>query len=117
MYAVEGAELDDYLVLPRSTRSSPRCAQSAPAAVLVTSGPEGKEVAARAAVRLDSGIVTDAVDVEPATAARWSTQSVFSGAWSAHSQVVRGTPIIAVRPNAVAAQTGAGATGRHAAYR
>jgi len=29
---------------------------------------------------------------------------VFSGSWSAQSQVVRGTPFIAVRPNAVVAQ-------------
>ena len=32
------------------------------------------------------------------------TQSVFAGSWSAQSQVVRGTPIITVRPNAVSAE-------------
>ena len=42
------------------------------------------------------------------------TQSVFSGAWSAQSQVVRGTPIIAVRPNAVAAQPAPEHTSRRA---
>ena len=104
VYAVEGAELDDYLVLPQVDALVAVVRQSAPAAVLVTSGPEGKEIAARTAVRLDSGIITDAVDVTPADGGPLATQSVFSGAWSAQSQVVRGTPIIAVRPNAVAAQ-------------
>src|SRR5512132_2988876 len=60
VYVVEGAEFDDYLVLPKVDALVAVVRQSQPAAVLVTSGPAGKEVAARAAVRLDSGIVTDA---------------------------------------------------------
>lgn len=107
VYVVEGAELDDYLVLAKVDALVAVVQQSAPAAVLVTSGPEGKEIAARAAVRLDSGIITDAVDVVPADGGPLATQSVFSGSWSAQSQVIRGTPIIAVRPNAVVAQPAA----------
>jgi electron transfer flavoprotein alpha subunit len=105
VYVVEGAEIDDYLVLPKVDALVTVVRQSLPAAVLVTSGPEGKEVAGRAAVRLDSGIVTDAIDVTPGDGGPTVTQSAFAGAWSAQSQVVRGTPIIAVRPNAVAAQS------------
>lgn len=104
VYVVEGGELDDYLVVSKVDALVAVVGQSVPAAVLVTSGPEGREVAARAAVRLDSGIVTDALDVEPGDGGPLVTQAVFSGSWSAQSQVVRGTPIIAVRPNAVAAQ-------------
>ena len=42
---------------------------ASPAAVLLTSSPEGKEIAARLAIKLESGIGTDAVGVgrEPAT--------------------------------------------------
>jgi electron transfer flavoprotein alpha subunit len=105
VYVVEGAELGDYLVLPKVDALVAVVGQSDPAVVLVTAGAEGREVAARAAVRLDSGIVTDAIDVEPGDGGPLVTQSVFSGSWSVQSQVVRGTPIIAVRPNAVAAQT------------
>jgi electron transfer flavoprotein alpha subunit len=104
IYVVEGDEITDYLVMPKVDALVAVVRQSRPAAVLVTSGPESKEVAARAAVRLDSGIITDAVDVVPGDVGPLVTQSVFSGAWSAQSQVVRGTPIIAVRPNAIAAQ-------------
>jgi len=105
VYVVEGAELDDYLVGPKVDALVAAVRQTLPTAVLVTSGPESKEVAARAAVRLDSGIVTDAIDVAPGDGGPLVTQSVFSGSWSVESQVVRGTPFIAVRPNAVVAQT------------
>jgi electron transfer flavoprotein alpha subunit len=105
VYVVEGAELEDYLVVPKVDALVAVVNESSPAAVLVTAGPEGREVAARAAVRLDSGIITDAVDVETDDAGPLVTQSVFSSLWSTQSQVVRGTPIIAVRPNAVTAET------------
>ena len=39
-----------------------------------------------------------------------ATQSVFAGSWLATSEVVRGTPVITVRPNAVSRRAGAGAT-------
>ena len=44
--------------------------KTSPAAVLIPSGGEGKEIAGRLAVKTDSGLITDAVDVQPATAAR-----------------------------------------------
>jgi electron transfer flavoprotein alpha subunit len=101
VYVVEAPELDDYLVAPKVDALVAAVQHAAPAAVLVTSGPEGTEVAARAAVRLDSGLVTGAVDVTAGDGGPLATQSVFSGSWTAQSQVVRGTPIITVRPNAV----------------
>ena len=36
-----------------------------PAAILITAGYRGQETAARLAIRLDSGIITNAVDVRP----------------------------------------------------
>jgi electron transfer flavoprotein alpha subunit len=104
VYAAEAAELDEYLVAPRTAVLEELVRRCAPAAVLVTADPEGKEVAARLAVRLGSGIVTDAVDVSPDPAGPIVTQSVFGGGWLVQSQVRRGTPVIAVRPNAVGAQ-------------
>ena len=71
-----------------------------PAAVLVASHAYGKEVAARVAVALESGIITDAVDVDGSAVA---TQLVFGGSTTVHSVVSHGTPVITVRPNSVAA--------------
>ncbi len=68
------------------------------AAVLITSDPEGKRVAGRLAARLECGIVTDAVDVEPGPVA---VQSVCAGAWSVRSEGRRGALVITVRPNTV----------------
>lgn len=75
--------------------------RTSPAAILITSGPEGKEIAARVAVRLDSGIITDAVDVQPSPDGPIATKSVFAGSWITECQVRRGTPVVTVRPNAV----------------
>ena len=100
VYACDAAELDEYLVVPKVEVLVEVAGRTAPAAVLVTSGPEGKEVAARVAVRLGSGIVTDAVDVRPGPDGPVATQSVFAGAWTVDSRVRRGVPVITVRPNA-----------------
>ncbi|MFM8844111.1 MAG: electron transfer flavoprotein subunit alpha/FixB family protein [Actinomycetota bacterium] len=69
-----------------------------PAAVLVASSARGKEIAGRVAVRIGSGVITDAIDV----AADFSTtQSVFGGSFTVSSKVSRGTPVITVRPSAI----------------
>jgi electron transfer flavoprotein alpha subunit len=104
VYVVNGPEVETYLVAPKAEALVAVVRRTSPAAVLATAGPEGTEIAARAAVRLDSGIITDAVDVTPGEAGPVARQSVFAGSWSAESQVVRGTPIITVRPNAVSPQ-------------
>ncbi|GAA4607342.1 electron transfer flavoprotein alpha subunit [Actinoplanes octamycinicus] len=72
-----------------------------PAAVLLASSPAGREIAARLAVRLDAGLITDAVEV---SAGPVFTQAVFAGAWFVDSEVRRGTPIATVRPGAVSPQ-------------
>jgi electron transfer flavoprotein alpha subunit len=101
VYAVENPDLEDYLVAPKADALVAVVKQTSPAAVLVTAGREGNEVAARAAVRLDSGIITGAVDVIPGEGGPVTTQSVCADTWTTQSQVVRGTPFITVRPNAV----------------
>jgi electron transfer flavoprotein alpha subunit len=102
VYVAADPAIEEHLVAPKVDALVAAVRRAEPAAVLVTSGPEGTEVAARAAVRLDSGIITGAVDVTPGDGGPLVTQSVFSGTWTAQSQVVRGTPVISVRPNAVA---------------
>jgi electron transfer flavoprotein alpha subunit len=71
-----------------------------PAAVLITSTARGKEIAGRLAVKTNSGVITDAVNVDKDLIA---TQSVFGGSTTVHSAVVTGTPIITVRANSIEA--------------
>ena len=70
---------------------------SSPAAILLTSGAKGKEIAGRLAVRLGSGIITDAIELASDFSA---TQSIFGGSTVVHSKVTHGAPVITVRPNA-----------------
>ncbi|MGN6688248.1 MAG: electron transfer flavoprotein subunit alpha/FixB family protein [Actinomycetales bacterium] len=102
VYVVDGDEPAQYLVGPKVDALA-QIAQSAnPAAVLVTSTPEGKEIAGRLAVRLGSGVITDAVDLTPDLVA---TQSVFAGSYVVHSKVSQGVPIITVKPNSAAIES------------
>ncbi len=101
---VVGGEFGDRLVGPHAAALAEVVRQVAPVAVLASGSRESAEVAARAAVRLDSGIVTNAVDVQPGDGGPVVTQSVLAGSWTTTSQVVRGTPVITVRPSAVPAE-------------
>jgi electron transfer flavoprotein alpha subunit len=71
-------------------------------AVLVTSTADGKEAAARLALKIGSGIITDAVDLQADAGAIIATQSVFGGSTIVHSTVTTGIPVITVRSNSVA---------------
>ena len=73
-------------------------------AVLVASHAFGKEVAARVAIALESGIITDAVDV---SGDKVATQLVFGGSTTVHSEVTHGIPVITLRPNSVEADLSA----------
>ena len=66
--------------------------------ILLPSTARGKEIAGRLAVRLESGIITDAIALTPELV---STQSVFGGSTLVHSQIVKGIPVITIRPNAI----------------
>ena len=97
VYTSDAAELDDFLVAPRAEVLAGLVERLAPAALLVSSSPEGREIAARVAVRTGSGVLTDAVDVAADLSV---TQSVFAGSWTVVSAVTRGVPVITVKPNA-----------------
>ncbi len=105
-YVAEGEGLEDYLVVPKAEALAAVVAAAggpgAVGAVLVASSPEGKEVAARLAVRLDSGIITDAVDVQPGEPGPVTTQAAFAGAYAVTAHVTRGIPVITVKPNSAA---------------
>jgi electron transfer flavoprotein alpha subunit len=64
IYIAGDSELESYLVAPKAEVLAQVVSATSPAAVLIPSTPEGKEVAARLAVKLDSGLITDAVGVD-----------------------------------------------------
>ena len=107
VYVIDGdgsAGSSDHIVAPSAEALAHLVAEHAPAAVLVASTADGKEVAGRLAVKLGSGMITDAVAAANDGGDFVATQSVFGGSAVVHSRVTAGVPVIAVRPNATAPQ-------------
>jgi electron transfer flavoprotein alpha subunit len=109
VYVADSADFASYVVAPAAELLAQLVASVAPAAVLVAGTTEGKEIAGRLAVKTGSGVLTDAVDVVPGDGGPVAEQPNFGGAITVHSAVRTGTPIIAVRPNAITPEPSAGA--------
>ncbi|MGN6634659.1 MAG: electron transfer flavoprotein subunit alpha/FixB family protein [Oryzihumus sp.] len=109
VYRIESADVTDYLVAPKAEALAQLVASASPAAVLIPSNAEGKEIAARLAIKTESGLITDAVDVQAEGGGVSTTQSVFAGSYTVKATVTKGTPIIAVKPNSAAPEEAAGA--------
>ena len=109
MYVADSTDFDDYVTAPAAELLAQLVGEKSPALVLVAGTAQGKEVAGRLAVKIDSGVLTDAVDLQPGDDGPVAEQSIFGGATIVHSRVRRGTPIVAMRPNAVAPEPETGA--------
>ncbi|MFF2503367.1 electron transfer flavoprotein subunit alpha/FixB family protein [Streptomyces sp. NPDC058067] len=95
----DAAEFADYLVVPKVDALQAAYAAVSPAAVLVPSSAEGKEIAARLALRIGSGIITDATDLTAGEEGPVATQSAFAASYTTTTRVTKGTPVITVKPN------------------
>jgi electron transfer flavoprotein alpha subunit len=110
VYTADSADFADYPVAPAAELLAQLVASVSPAAVLVAGTTEGKEIAGRLAVKTGSGVLTDAVNVTAGDGgAPVAEQPNFGGSITVHSTVRAGTPIIAVRPNAITPGASAGA--------
>jgi electron transfer flavoprotein alpha subunit len=107
VYVIDDAQIKGFLVAPKAEALQQLVEKAGDvAAILVPSTFEGKEVAARLAIKLESGLITDAVDVQEGPV---TTQSVFAGNYTVTAKVTHGTPIITVKPNSAAPQEAEGA--------
>jgi electron transfer flavoprotein alpha subunit len=98
VYVAESDDVAGHLVAPKATVLAELVRSTSPAAVLLGSTQEGKEVAGRLAVKLDNGLLTDVVDLAPDGTA---TQVVFAGSTIVKSKVATGLPLVTVRPNSL----------------
>src|SRR6188472_4346348 len=106
VYVVDDAQIKGYLVAPKAEALQQLAEKTSPAAILIPSTAEGKEVAGRLAIKLGSGLITDAVDVQEGPV---TTQSVFAGNFTVQAKVTKGTPIITVKPNSATPEQADGA--------
>jgi len=78
-----------------------------PAAVLLSNGPEGRDIAGRFAVRTANAISVDAVGVYRDAEGIVARHSVYGGAYIVDSAVTFGTPVLTIRRGAIEDRCGA----------
>lgn len=110
IYAAESDAVAGVATVPAVVALAAAAKLAEPAAVLIAATVDGREVAARLAVRLDSGLIADAIDIAVDGGDVIATQSIFGGAYTVRSKVAKGVPIISVRPNSIDAQPGGSAS-------
>ena len=109
VYAAESDAARSLLTTPAVEGLSAAAASASPAAILLAGTVDNHEVAGRLAVRFDSGVIVDAVDLELDGDVVVATQSVFGGAYTVRAKVSNGVPVISVRPNSIEASAPAAA--------
>jgi electron transfer flavoprotein alpha subunit len=113
VYVVDDAEIKGYLVAPKAEVLQQLVEKTEPAAVLIPATAEGKEIGGRLAVKIGSGLITDAVDVQSGDGdGPVTTQSVFAGSYTVQAKVTKGTPIITVKPNSATPEEAEGAAAK-----
>lgn len=111
VYVAESEDAVNYLATPKVDVLAQLADKTGPAAVLVPSTAEGKEVSARLAARTGSGVLVDITDVDAEGVA---THSIFGGAYTVKAKAAQGTLIASVRPGSVDAEESTGAAAEEA---
>ncbi|MEB3370556.1 electron transfer flavoprotein subunit alpha/FixB family protein [Saccharopolyspora mangrovi] len=106
VYAGESAEAAEYLVTPQVDVLAALAGSANPAAVLVPASVDGKEIAGRLAIRLDTGLLSEVVDIDGEGVA---SHSLFGGTYDAKAKVTKGTPVVTVLPGSIEAEQASGA--------
>jgi electron transfer flavoprotein alpha subunit len=101
IYQVVGAEAATVLGAPVVDALTQAVAALAPSAVLAANSVDGREAAARLAVRVGGAVMVDAVSVRADGDRIIAGHSVFGGAYSVESAVEGGLPIITIRQGAI----------------
>ena len=78
--------------------------------MLVSNSVEGRDIAGRIAMRLQAGVIVDAVELRLENAKVIATHSIFGGAYTTESSVEGGAVVVTVRQGAIEAGTPAAAT-------
>ena len=105
VYVGESDDIARFLTAPKAEIVAALIGDKSPVAVLFPSSAEGKEIAARVAVKTGSGLLADAVDL---AADGTATQSIFGGAVEVKSTVTTGTSLVTIRPNSTPPVVSAG---------
>jgi electron transfer flavoprotein alpha subunit len=112
IYVAESDEVTSYLSTPQVDVLANLIGSASPAAVIISAGPDGREVAGRLAVRTNSGLLTDAVAVSAADGGVGATHSIFGSAFTVEASSKTPTAIVSLRAGSVDVEPSAGAGAR-----
>ena len=99
----EQTELGDYLVAPKGDLVAQAAATVSASAVLVDNSAAGKEIAARAGVTLNAGVITDAVSVTYDAGTLVAHKSVLAGSYTVQAKATSAVSVISVKAHSVEA--------------
>ncbi|OAE02369.1 electron transfer flavoprotein subunit alpha/FixB family protein [Arthrobacter sp. OY3WO11] len=91
-------DLDDFLVAPKAAYLAAAAGQAGADIVLLDNSPEGKEIAARAGIRLNAGVITDVVAVDADGTAH---KSVLAGSYNTACKAGTAVSVLTVKANNV----------------
>ena len=97
IHVADAAELDTYLAVPRADVLS-QIARAIDASTVLLA-PEQREVAARVAVRLDAGLITDVLDVD---ADGTVSKHAFASTYTVHARTRGSHAVLCIKGNGVA---------------
>ncbi|KMO78615.1 electron transfer flavoprotein subunit alpha/FixB family protein [Mycolicibacterium chlorophenolicum] len=106
IYVAESDDAENYLITPFVDVLASLAESASPAAIVLASSADGKEIAGRLAARIGAGILSDVVEVREGGKA---IHSIFGGAYTVEAEAVGDTPVITVRPGAIEAESSEGA--------
>lgn len=101
LFVAEDAAFDRFLVDPHVNALATLIRSAAPAAVLFPDSPEGRDIAARLAMKFDAGLVSGVVDLVPHDGHLDARESIFGGTYVTTVEVREDSlSVFLVRPNA-----------------
>lgn len=106
IYVAESDDAENYLITPYVDVLASLAESASPAAVILASSADGKEIAGRLAARIGAGILSDVVEVREGGI---GIHSIFGGAYTVEAEAVGDTPVITVRPGSIEAAPSDGA--------
>ena len=106
IYVAESDDAESYLITPYVDVLASLVESASPAAVLLSSNADGKEIAGRLAARIGSGVLSDVVDVKEGAK---GIHSIFGGAFTVEAEATGDVPVITVRAGSVDAAPSDGA--------
>ncbi|MEE2521348.1 electron transfer flavoprotein subunit alpha/FixB family protein [Pseudarthrobacter sp. J75] len=90
--------LNDFLVGPKAAFVAAAASAAGAGTVLLENTSEAKEIAARAGIRLNAGVITDVVSVSPDGTAH---KSVLAGSYNTTSRATTSIAVLTVKANSV----------------